>query len=115
MSLHSHVESWKVVLIDVLSLTRDSLHIHIGLLIFFGVALIWRLPLQSRWPWLVACAVALSGEVVDISGALPTFGYWQVTASVHDVVNTLFWPTTLALLARFTEVMRRHRSPVQNG
>jgi uncharacterized membrane protein len=81
--------------------TEDLLHVHFGLLIFIFVAVVFRRRLHSSWPVTIVWAFALANEVVDYFAA-----GWVLLPSVLDVVNTVFWPTILFLVAR-----RRRISP----
>lgn len=94
------VQSLKDAAVDALGLSRDALHIYVGLLVFLGVALLLRKPLRSWTPWLAAVGVAALGEVVDARDD----GRWQAGGSLHDFLNTVAWPTILLLLARFTRL-----------
>lgn len=97
----------KIWLIDALGLSRDALHIFVGLIVFLGVALILRRPLGSWLPLLAAIAAALIGEAWDwIDDARRGFEHvaWR---HWHDLWVTSFWPAILFALARFTRVFRR--------
>ena len=61
-------------------------------------------------PVQLPAAVALGIEVLDLRDDRAHFGRFRWAASLHDVVNTLLWPTLLALLARFW-----WRGPVGSG
>ena len=75
--------------------------------VFLFAATISRRSIQSRLPWLAVLGVALAGELVDAIDDFRTIGHWQWAASVHDVINTLVWPSVLAIAARFTTVLKR--------
>ncbi|RYD68593.1 MAG: hypothetical protein EOP58_00065 [Sphingomonadales bacterium] len=107
----SVLQTAKLWLIDHVGLARDALHIHVGLLIFVGSALIFRWPVRSWKPWAVVLAAATLGEAWDLrdSGAYHTridlLGNWK------DLWNTMLWPTGLLLLARFTPLLDRPAIP----
>jgi hypothetical protein len=44
--------------------------------------------------------VAVCGELVDLADDLVTLGHWRWHASLHDIVNTSFWPAVLTALSR---------------
>jgi uncharacterized membrane protein YpjA len=72
------------------------MHVHVGLLIFVLAALITRRRMASVWPLAVVAVFALVNEVIDFFG--PTrWAYWS---SAWDVINTVFWPAVLFLIAR---------------
>jgi hypothetical protein len=37
----------KILLVDTLGLSKDALHIYVSLIVFFGTAAIFRLPLRD--------------------------------------------------------------------
>lgn len=86
---------------DATGATEDLLHVHFGLLIFIVVAVVFRRRLHSAWPVTIVWAFALANEAVDYFAE-----GWVLVPSVLDVVNTVFWPTVLFLVAR-----RRRVSP----
>jgi hypothetical protein len=68
--------------------------------VFLTVAAVSRKRLRTIVPLLIVVAVAIAGEVVDMRDDLSSLGHWRWEASLHDVLNTLFWPTVIWLLAR---------------
>ena len=81
-------------------LSRDALHIYAGLAVLIVAAILLRKHLSSVVPWAVVLAIAVSVEVLDMQDDLASLGYWRWAESLHDVLNTLFWPTMLTALAR---------------
>lgn len=67
---------------------------------FLTVAAVSRKRLRTIVPLLIVVAVAIAGEVVDMRDDLSSLGHWRWEASLHDVLNTLFWPTVIWLLVR---------------
>lgn len=94
-------QQWKTDVIDATGLAKDALHVHIGLLVFVLVRLVWRW--RGGWfvAWLVALGFALGGEWLDVraeqmGGALqPDPAHW------HDIWNTMVWPTLFLLIGRW--------------
>lgn len=97
----SAVQTIKLAIVAATGLEKDALHVYVGLAVFFGVGALSRRRLRSAAPWLSVLAVAIVGEIVDMIDDLSMYGHWNWTASVHDVANTLFWPTVICLLVRF--------------
>ncbi|HEY1371187.1 MAG TPA: hypothetical protein VGH50_01855 [Candidatus Binatia bacterium] len=100
----SPVETIKLAIVAATGLSKDTLHVYVGLATFVLAALILRKQARSIVPWLFVLAIAVLGEVVDMHEDLRILGYWRWLDSVHDIVNTLFWPTALLLLARFSKI-----------
>ncbi len=101
----SAFQSFKHELQSVVGLSKDALHVYFGLSVFLVVAAIVRQGLRSWAPLLAALAVAAVGEMLDARDNFRTYGQWRVGASIHDLINTLFWPLVLSLLARHSRVM----------
>ena len=40
-------------------------------------------------------------ELFDLMDDKASLGYWRWGASLHDIANTLFWPTVLVVAYRF--------------
>ena len=77
-------------------LTEDLLHVHAGLLIFFASALVFRRRMRSRVPISLVYFFALANEVVDFFAPGAAGSRWE---PLVDVLNTVFWPSLLFLLA----------------
>jgi hypothetical protein len=98
------VQSIKLAIMAATDLSRDALHIYAGLTACLAASLIFRRPLRSLVPLSAAIAIAVFVEMLDLRDDLVTFGYWRLKASLHDIVNTIFWPLVLFVLARGTSV-----------
>ena len=93
-------QEFKLNAIALTGLSRDALHIYIGLGTFLLVAAALRKPLRSLVPWAAVLLVAVAAELVDMRDDVASIGQWRIGASIHDIVNTLFWPTVLLILMR---------------
>lgn len=100
----------KTQLSEFLGITKDALHIHIGLAIFLGVALVFRRSLASWIPWLVLLAFELVNELMDIFHE--GIAGFAMGDSLKDVLNTMFWPTVVFIAARWQK--RRQRSSLSD-
>jgi hypothetical protein len=96
----------KLWLVAHTGLAKDALHIYVALFLLFGAALALRRPLTSWRPWLVVLAAALIGEAWDIRDRLVKAIPLDFRGDWHDIWNTMFWPTAILLLARYTPVFR---------
>ena len=103
----SPLQAAKLWAVAELGLGKDALHIYVGLTLFLTSALLLRWPLRSWRPWLVAAVAALIGEVWDLRDSVVYDTPIRLAANARDIVNTLFWPTVLMLLARWTRVLKR--------
>jgi hypothetical protein len=96
------VEYWigyKIRLLDAVGLTNDAMHIHGSLLILFGSAIILRRRPDSIWCWLIVLVAELFNEYADLQGQGP--GEATINAAMHDLYNTMFWPTIILILGWF--------------
>ena len=97
-------QSIKLSIIAASQLTRDALHIYVGLATWLVAAWLFRRPLRSWAPLLAVVVVAVLVEVVDLRDDMVTRGRFRWWASAHDFGNTLFWPTVLLLVARYSRL-----------
>ncbi len=103
----SPLQQIKLLVVEHSHLSKDSLHIYVAMTLFLGSALLFRWPLKSWKPWLVVLAAALAGEAWDLRDSVVYDTRIYLLANARDVVNTIFWPTILMFLARWTRVLRR--------
>jgi len=92
---------------------QEVLHFHAGLRRFLVLASVSRQPLRAPGPWLAVLLVAGCGEMLDLRDDLASLGYWRWKASLHDILNTQFWPTVLFVLARGSGLLAGR--PYPNG
>jgi hypothetical protein len=101
----SPVQAIKLAMVAVTGLSKDALHVYVGLAIYLLAALGVRKSMRSPIPIVVVAAVACLGEVVDMIDDLRSLGHWRWGASLHDIANTVAWPLILYFLARYTRLM----------
>ena len=103
----SALQSIKLLIMQFTNLSRDALHVYAGMAVFLLTAAVLRKHLKSPIPMLVVLALACGMEVLDAIDSMRTYGHWWARASAHDIVNTVFWPTVVFVLARWTKVLSR--------
>jgi hypothetical protein len=91
----------KTWLVELIGLSRDALHIYVGLTVFLLVAILFRLPLRDWRPLAATFLVAIAGEIWDLFERLRPEQQPFWASSWHDLWNTCFWPLVLFALARF--------------
>lgn len=96
----STVQSIKLAIVSATGLAKDALHVYVGLAVLLIAAAALRKPLRSVVPWLSVLAVACAGELLDLRDDIVYLGHWRWATSLYDILNTLFWPTVIWLLAR---------------
>ena len=90
---------YKTRLVEYVGLTNDAMHVHGSILIMFGSAILLRRRPDSIWCWLIVLAAELFNEFADLKGLAP--GEASMKASIHDLYNTMLWPTVMVILGRF--------------
>ena len=103
----SPFQNAKLMLAGELGLAKDALHIYVGLALWLGVAALFRLSLRDPRPLAAVLLVTLAGELWDIVETVATGHRVRLGRGWHDLWNTLFWPTTLFVLARYTPLLKR--------
>jgi hypothetical protein len=98
----------------LLGISKDALHIHLGLFLFVALVLLLRRSPAHPLPWLIVLGFEVVNEVFDIfhwhSGAWSI----QLGDSVQDLINTMWWPTVALLLARW-DLRRQERTSRLNS
>lgn len=97
------MSSWyqgKLFIEHSLTISHDSLHILVGVLLLIALGLLLRRPLTSWRPWLWLLAAALWNETVDLwIERWPDPGM-QLGEGAKDLLLTLAVPTILMWAAR---------------
>lgn len=102
----SFVQALKLDIVGFTGLSKDALHVYAGIGVWLLASGIFRRSITTLRPWLVVLIVACGIECFDAFDDWVQLGRWRWRASVHDVINTIFWPTVLALLARYTRILK---------
>ena len=98
-------------------LDMDALHVHVGILVQIGVALLLGRTVASPWPWLAVLALAVGNEAYDLA-----YETWpdaererQLMEGVRDIWNTMLMPTLLLILARWMPRLFVRPAPAAEG
>lgn len=103
----SAYQNLKLIILDALSLSKDAIHVHIGLLVFFLAVVLWRRGQLDILALLPVFLVAGGMEVLDLRDDLGSLGYMRWSASLHDLINTVFWPTLVVISSKW--LMKREK------
>jgi uncharacterized membrane protein YqgA involved in biofilm formation len=101
----STFQGFKHEIVQFAALSKDALHIYVGLAAFLLAAAVARKGLKSVFPLLAVVVIAVAGELLDARDDFRNLGRWRIGASLHDLLNTILWPLVLWLLARYSRVM----------
>lgn len=95
--------SWhqgKLFIEHSLTISHDSLHMIVGVLMWLALGLLLRRPLTSWWPWLWLSALILWNEAVDLwVEKWPDPGQ-QYGEGAKDLLLTLAIPSIVMFAAR---------------
>ncbi|MEX0901862.1 MAG: hypothetical protein WDZ76_03915 [Pseudohongiellaceae bacterium] len=90
----------KNLMLDVLNVSQDAAHMHLGLLVFFISVIVWKRgrlqPVCLLPVFILACGL----EMLDLYDNYVTIGRLRWANSMHDIINTLLWPALIVLFAR---------------
>ena len=103
----SFLQTTKIFLSEVTSLGKHALHIYVGLAVMLLVVIAFKKPLGDWRPIAAVAFASVAGEIWDV---IDTFSHGRTptwNANWKDVWNTMFWPSVLFGLARFTKVLKR--------
>jgi cell shape-determining protein MreD len=103
----SSFQSAKIFLAEVTNLGKDALHIYVGLIVMLAVAVAFKKSLRDWRPLAAVALASVAGEIWDVIDTYSHGGTPKWNANWKDIWNTMFWPTALFLLARFTKVLKR--------
>ena len=88
----------KLAIVSATGLSKDALHIYAGLAVFLLAAVLMRGRPSLAWPWCVVLLTAVVAEALDLRDDIASLGHWRWAASLHDVLNTVAWPSVLTVL-----------------
>ncbi len=102
-ALRGAMSSWyqaKLFLEHGMAVSNDALHVILGVLVQLIAALLLRRPMSAPAPWLVALALTIWNEAVDLWGERWPEPGMQYGESAKDLALTMLLPTALLLAAR---------------
>jgi hypothetical protein len=97
----------KTNLAEWIGLSKDALHIHVGLGIFLLIALLARKPLWSTIPLLGLLAFEIVNELADLFHVHEGASFLDWAGSAKDLINTMIWPTVVYLVSLWQRTRSR--------
>lgn len=88
------LNNFKILATDVLHMSKDALHIHVGIGLYVLFLVVLKKNPSSPVPWLLVLAVELINETLDLAHERDFSG------AIVDIVNTMLWPTIALVVAR---------------
>lgn len=104
-------QQFKIQVMNITGLERDALHIYVGIGVFILSLLLTR-PFIKRYvtrlniALLMSILFALAGEYLDLRIHYPNITGDDLRASIHDIINTSFWPVILYIVNRWTSLFK---------
>lgn len=105
----STFQALKLVIVSATGLSKDALHVYAGLALFLVAAILVRGNRSLVLPWCAVLLAAVTAEALDLRDDMASLGQWRWAASLHDVLNTVFWPTVLTVMG-YWGAFRRGRA-----
>ena len=90
----------KIHVLSFFNVSKDAMHVYIGLSILLLWLLFIRKPLSSLKNLIPVIIVAIIMEVFDLRDDFTSFGRFRWAASLHDILNTMFWPVVIVFFSK---------------
>ena len=92
----------KEPVVQFLGLSRDALHVHLGLAIFVILALLLRrVPNSLVYAWVALFALQTANELLDLYDWYIWTQSLNWRKSAGDYLHTMFWPTILLAIGKW--------------
>jgi uncharacterized membrane protein len=99
-------QEFKFRVVELTGLSRDAIHIYVGLFVFFSFIAVFRKGKVEPVALIPVLFITVSMEIVDLYDNFRTMDSMYWGNSVHDLVNTVLWPVVIVLLVRFNRAFR---------
>ena len=96
----SQYQLLKIHILSVIHLSKDAIHVYLGLSIFFLWIILARKTIRSFKAVIPVLIAAVMMEALDLRDDYTSFGHLRWGASIHDLLNTAFWPFLIVLLSK---------------
>ncbi len=98
----------KLQIVDFLGLSKDAIHIHVGLIIFVLAIAIWGKGKVTTACIVPVLLVAFGMEFMDLYDDYNSVGYFHWSNSLHDILNTTAWPILIITLIKMKDSYNGH-------
>jgi len=99
----SFYQNLKIHFLSLIPLSRDAVHIHLGLCVFFICAWCFSVALKPAKVLMPVFLMAAGMEMLDCIDDLRLFGRFRWEESLHDMINTLFWPVFIICFLKLSK------------
>ncbi len=86
---------------------------HVGLIVFFLAVVLWQKGSIKARCLIPVVVVASSMEILDLRYDYVLQGHFRlkaITASIHDLINTTFWPVVIVALAWMGKLQKARKT-----
>ena len=98
----SPIQTFKLAIVDAVGLSKDAIHIYIGIACLLLSVLVGRRRLGSIGALVPGLIVSIVLEVIDLTDDYLHRGLLIWGPSVKDIVNTNLIPAVFTLVVRWT-------------
>lgn len=89
-----------MLVLGVLGLSKDAIHVYLGLAVFFLTVVVLKKGKIDLWAMAPVIILALSMETIDLYDSYRFMDSMYWSNSIHDIINTTFWPFVIVALAK---------------
>lgn len=90
----------KPVIMELFSLSRDAIHMHVGFACLIAVILFTKKEISSFQTILPGFLFSLLMELMDVRDDYSIGRGPDIVAGIHDLINTNFIPLVICILAK---------------
>ena len=102
----SPYQEFKLLVVDVLGLSKDAIHVYLGLTVFFLTIAILRKGKIDLWAVAPVIVLALGMETIDLYDSYRYMDSMYWSNSIHDIINTTFWPLVIIALSKLSYIAK---------
>lgn len=109
----SEYQNLKLIILSILEISKDAIHIHIGLIVFIAAVVLWKKGSIDALCLIPVVFVASLMELLDLIDDYTYQGSVRMvalTASIHDLINTMLWPVVIVILGWMGKLSDRRNS-----
>jgi hypothetical protein len=96
----SFYQNIKLHFLSLVHLSKDAVHIYIGLIVFIIYVVIFKKSLSSFKSLVPVLIIAVAMDAFDLWDDFHSLGHCRWGSSLYDIINTLFWPFILVILVK---------------
>ncbi|PCI78453.1 MAG: hypothetical protein COB20_06675 [SAR86 cluster bacterium] len=96
----SPYQEFKLLVVDILGLSKDAIHVYLGLTVFFLTVAVLKKGKIDLWAVAPVLVLAVGMETIDLYDNYRSMNSMYWSNSVHDIINTTFWPLVIVALAK---------------